>query len=87
MIAQDFLNLLKTKPFVPFRIIATDGRSYDVHHPDQIIVTLTFLVLPHPSENEIPEHVEHLAISHILRTEHFSTDTIPTKGDGNQNGN
>jgi len=27
----------RRQPFVPFRLITTEGRSYDIHHPDQII--------------------------------------------------
>ena len=31
---DDFLQLLRTRPFAPFRIHATDGQTYDVRHPD-----------------------------------------------------
>ena len=38
MCPQDFFDLLRRRPFVPFRIFATDGRTFDVRHPDQALV-------------------------------------------------
>ena len=35
---QDLSDRLRKRPFVPFRIYATDGRTYDVRHPDQALV-------------------------------------------------
>ena len=38
---QDLFDLLRRRPFVPFRIFATDGRTFDVRHPDQALVLRT----------------------------------------------
>lgn len=69
MIAQDLLDLLRRRPFMPFRICASDGRTYDVRHPDQALVLLTRVILPIPTAGSVPERWEHLSLSHIIRAE------------------
>ena len=36
---EEITNLLKRTPFEPFGIYMSDGSSYPVRHPDQVIVT------------------------------------------------
>lgn len=69
MHAADLFSLLRTQPFTPFRLYATDGRTYDVRHPDQALVLQTRVVLPMPADAEVPNGLEHLALSHIIRAE------------------
>lgn len=71
---EDLLELLRTRPFQPFRLFATDGRTYDVRHPDQALVLRSRVILPLPSgstipEGAIPEGSEHLALLHVIRAE------------------
>jgi hypothetical protein len=66
---EDLLELLRTRPFQPFRLFATDGRTYDVRHPDQALVLRSRVILPLPSDSGIPEGSEHLALLHIIRAE------------------
>ena len=66
---EDLFELLRTRPFQPFRLFATDGRTYDVRHPDQALVLRSRVILPLPSGNSIPEGLEHLALLHIVRAE------------------
>jgi hypothetical protein len=74
MNAHDLLEILRTRPFVPFRIYATDGRTYDVRHPDQALVLLNRVILPVPSNGEVPVRSEHLALSHIVRAEELPAE-------------
>ncbi len=85
MIAQDLTELLRAQPFVPFRIHATDGRTYDVRHPDQALVLLTRVILPVPSEKDIPESPEHLSLSHIIRAEELPSPMTKASSGGNSN--
>jgi hypothetical protein len=39
MEAEEIHRTLKRQPFEPIRIHISDGASYDVTHPDQVIVT------------------------------------------------
>jgi hypothetical protein len=77
MSPQDLLELLRARPFVPFRIYSTDGRTYDVRHPDQALVLRNRVILPSPPTNGIPETLEHLSLIHIVRAEELAARTSP----------
>ena len=74
MRAQDLLELIRSRPFVPLRIHATDGRTYDVRHPDQVIVLRSRLVIGVGAHNGIPERLEHLSLLHVVRVEEVPSD-------------
>jgi len=38
---QDLLEFTRSRPFQPFRLTLTDGRSFEVHHPELIMVGRT----------------------------------------------
>jgi hypothetical protein len=79
MSPQDLFDLLRRRPFVPFRIFATDGRTFDVRHPDQALVLRTRVILPMPgASDEIAERSEHLALVHVVRLEELSTGSSPS---------
>ncbi len=79
MSARDLLELLRKRPFVPFRIYATDGRTYDVRHPDQALVLRTRVILPLPTDAaEVPERSEHLALIHVVRFEELPQGAMPS---------
>ena len=40
---EDVREFLKHRPFQPFRITLTDGRSYDVMHPELALVGRSFV--------------------------------------------
>jgi len=73
MIAQDLFELLRARPFRPFRIHGTDGKSRDVRHPDEALVLRTRVILPLGGQGETPEASEHLALAHIVRIEELAT--------------
>ncbi len=35
---EDMHRFLRRRPFRPFRITLTDGRSYEIHHPELMMV-------------------------------------------------
>lgn len=39
MRAQDLDRLLAQRPFVPVRLYMTDGTSYDIGHPEAVIIS------------------------------------------------
>jgi hypothetical protein len=75
---EDLLELLRTRPFKPFRIFATDGRTYDVRHPDQALVLRSRVILPLPSGAGVAEGSEHLALVHIVRAEELPQEPAST---------
>jgi hypothetical protein len=64
---------LRQRPFVPFRICATDGRTFDVRHPDQALVLGSRVILPLGADSEeFAERSQHLAIIHVVRHEELA---------------
>jgi hypothetical protein len=35
---QDVLEMLRHRPFLPFRIHVTDGTTYEIRHPEMMVV-------------------------------------------------
>jgi hypothetical protein len=68
---EELKELLNARPFVPLRIHLTDGRVFDIYHPDRVLVLrgrVDIGVAPDPA-SEILERVEHCALLHIVRVE------------------
>lgn len=71
MRAEELTELLKTRPFVPLRIHLTDGQSYDIRHPDLVLVLrqrVDIGLKPDPTTGVL-ERVEHCSLLHIVRVE------------------
>ncbi len=51
---EDIRESLKRRPFQPFRVTLTDGRTYDVRHPEMAMVGRSSVVigLPPPGDGE-----------------------------------
>ena len=49
---ENIIQRIREKPFKPFRIIASEGLRYDIHHPDLVLVGRHDLMIGNPS----PEH-------------------------------
>ena len=41
MSVQAFRNLLKERPFKPFRLVMSSGQTYEVRHPAMALLTKT----------------------------------------------
>ncbi len=65
--AQDVRDRLTTTPFQPFRVITSSGSSYDVYHPDVVIVARRYLYVGmfEPNQSAIPERVATVSMLHI----------------------
>ena len=71
MSADDLLQRVRARPFVPFRLVLTEGTPYEVRHPDHIMVTRTIASIGRPSEDEqsLFESVVWVFLLHIVRLE------------------
>jgi hypothetical protein len=58
----------------------TDGRVYDVRHPDQVIVLRSRAVIGVGGQNGLPEHVEHVSLIHIVRIEELESEASGAPG-------
>ena len=50
-LSEELRQLLRQRPFQPFRVHVTDGRVFDVQYPDMTLVGETFLVIGYPEAN------------------------------------
>ena len=88
MTGREFQGFLSTKPFVPLRVHASDGKTYDLEHPEQAYVMSTCVAIPLTEHNEIPERVEDryrfefLSTLQILESNNYSRlrRTAPPRG-------
>ena len=69
---QDVLKFLSRRPFQPFRICLSDGRSFDVRHPELAMVGRSTVIvgIPDPSAEEpIYDRSIDCALIHITSLE------------------
>ena len=55
MTFKEVLNHVTAEPFRPFRIHTASGRSYEVKHPEVVMVGKTALTLSVPLSDDIPD--------------------------------
>jgi hypothetical protein len=69
---DDVLELLRARPFKPFRISMSDGQHFEVHHPDNAIVSRSTVLVGVPGRrgpDGPAERVVTCALVHITRME------------------
>jgi hypothetical protein len=68
---EELQELLRVRPFVPLRIHLSDGKSFDIYHPDRVLVLRSRVdigVAPDAASG-ILERVEHCSLLHVVRVE------------------
>jgi hypothetical protein len=77
MTRKDLLQRVRQKPFVPFRMVLTEGTAYEVRHPDFVMVGRDSLVvgLPGEQEQEFYETSVLIDLIHIVRLEPLEAGT------------
>jgi len=68
---DDVQRLIDKRPFEPFRICMTDGRSYDIIHPELCLPgrTTVHVAVPDPKNRRLTMRVDQCALVHIVRFE------------------
>jgi hypothetical protein len=71
MSANDFFAWTRRRPFVPFRVVSSDGTVYEVPHPDLIMVGLSSVVIGYPSEEQPHAYsrIDVMSLRHVVRLE------------------
>jgi hypothetical protein len=69
--AEDVRKHLDKSPFEAFRICLTDGKTYDIRHPDLCVVdhSTVYIGVPDPGRPGVAMDVHHCALVHIVRFE------------------
>jgi len=78
---EDLSELLRTRPFQPFRLHLTDGSSFDVWHPEGAVPTRRILILGVGGDaaTGVFDRAVQLTILHVVRVEPLE---VPSKGNG-----
>jgi hypothetical protein len=79
---EELMQLLRRRPFVPLRLHMTDGQTYDIRHPDLIMVFPSYATIgvsPDPATGVL-QRAEHCSLLHIVRVEKLQTAASPSNG-------
>ena len=62
---------LQVRPFVPLRIIASEGQQFDITHPDLVLVGLRDLTIGFASQESptIYDRMTRVALVHVVALE------------------
>ena len=69
---DDVLEFVHTRPFQPFRLTLTDGRTLDVRHPEMAMVGKTVIVVGVPERDEerpVFDRAVTVSLLHIMQAE------------------
>lgn len=70
MPAEEIRTLLRASPFIPFRLHLTDGRSFEVRHPEMAMITARVVYVSVYGHNAtIPDRAESIALVHVVSAE------------------
>ena len=66
---QDLLDALRRRPFVPFRLDVSEGATYEIRHPEMMLVGLASVIIAIPADPASPYYhrTETVAARHIVR--------------------
>jgi hypothetical protein len=76
MRSEDIQELVRREPFRPFRITLTDGRAYDVRHPEMAMVgrsTVAIGLTANGEDETIYDRLVTVDLLHIMQTEHVDS--------------
>jgi hypothetical protein len=85
MRVQEIREALGRQPFRPFRIVLTDGGSFEVRHPELCMIGLGSMIIglppEHPTADQAIAYDRHVVVdwSHITRIE---PERTPVTGNG-----
>ena len=84
MRATELTELVRRRPFVPFRLHLTTGQSYDIRHPDFLWVRRQCIDLVTNSDPKtgVIDNTERISLLHIVRIEDLETAKQPSNGNG-----
>ena len=69
---EDLLKFVRERPFQPFRVTLTDGRTYDVHHPEMAMGGRSSVILGQMRPREVEpiyDRTVTVSLLHIMQIE------------------
>jgi len=82
MSPTDLLRRVRQRPFAPFRLIVSEGATYDIRHPEQVIVARdsAVIALEGAQGQDFYETTVLVDLLHIVRLEPLAVHA--GQGDG-----
>lgn len=82
MAPEELRDTLRQQPFEPFRIVLTDGASYDIRHPYLLWVgrRTAYVGLTGQPGQTLFERAVKVDLFHVIRTEPVDTTAPPSNG-------
>ena len=80
--ADDIQGRLRERPFVPVRLVTSSGQSYDITHPDLVLVGRRFLIIGTAS-NDNPTQIEAASRVAVFHVTDLQDVPHPAPSDGN----
>ncbi len=80
---DDVQEFVRRQPFQPFRIVLTDGRTYDVTHPEFAMVgrSIVAIGLPRQPKDKFADRIVTVSLLHIMQIELIElANTAPDSG-------
>jgi hypothetical protein len=84
MRAEELARLIRRQPFQPIRLHLTTGQTYDIRHPEFIIVQrqCAEVGLDPDLKTGVVDRVEYISLLHVVRIENIESAIGPSKGNG-----
>jgi len=75
MIPSELLELLRRRPFVPFVLVSSDGKTYSISHPDMVapLPSAIMVLRPNPAIPGAYLGMDFVSMFHIVRVEQHET--------------
>ncbi len=80
MRTEDIREYVRRQPFQPFRLTLTDGRTYEVHHPELVMVGRSTVAvgLPRPNDPEpVYDRLVTISLLHVMQVEALASPAPP----------
>lgn len=64
--------MLRTTPFVPFRVHTSDGKYLEIKHPEMALLTRAMLFVGRPVADpmeDFPDRADSVSMLHVVRLE------------------
>lgn len=80
---EKILDLLKAEPFQPFRIYLSNGTVHTVRHPEQVMISPSYVIIGIPINDQPGPDISDSAfvsMLHIVQVEPFITQSPTSNG-------
>jgi hypothetical protein len=72
---EELLAIIRQRPFIPFRLVTTDGTSYEIRHPEMLMPGRRAVVVGLTDKADVPAFDRTVMVSmlHVQRLEPLDT--------------